>query len=624
MSDAGATSQQELWSNGETDEPVQAQGATQPVSANMARHDVGDATHRLAARSLAYRDDDHGANLDRGAEEEQVVGPRESRHPPQTAASVTPSADDDTSDERTTRTQRSMLWAAYGDALGFVSELVDLRGLERRTRGAPLNHLMEWRRRIGGRRGLDVSLPAGCWSDDTQLRMAVGRSIGDHGFDVEALGRVELPVWLSYALGGGRASKAAAKNLGKPSTLWYANTFAGWTNAGGNGAAMRIHPHVWASRDLDGDYMLDVIADTVCTHGHPRAIVGACFHAATLAHCVKTGTVPDSDTCAGIVDRVGDAVQLIEKHSILGPVWSGLWERETGERFNNVWQVTVDELHHAIKKAADGAEATDSDAAAYQGIADRLGLRDRAQQGSGILTTVAAVALASAASGAHEGVVAAANAVGTDTDTIASMTGALLGACDAAMDPPEDPLDSAYLRAEADRLLAVAKGGQAQGHLYPDILTWSAPQTQADALVSNNGNLVVEGLGEVTRLAAEPMYTVREDFAWEWVRTSFGQTLLIKRRPTLRTLGDGNKVTPPLVPQEKPARATAESETSGSDRSELKPLDRGVKIDDAIEYARGKIADDKAIGYAVRRVARDGSYADLAVLVAALRDDLRR
>ena len=429
------------------------------------------------------------------------------RHMSDSSSARPDAAAGDGCSERATRTRGSMVWAAYGDALGFVSELVDQKGLERRTRGAPLDHLMEWQRRIGGRRCVEVLLPPGCWSDDTQLRMAVSRSIGPHGFDAEAFGRVELPVWLSYALGGGRASKAAARNLGKPSTLWYANTFAGWTNAGGNGAAMRIQPHVWASPDLDGDYMLDVIADSVCTHGHPRAVVGACFHAATLAHCLRNGAVPDTDTCMDMAGRVGDAIQLIEEHSTLGPVWSGLWERETGEQFSDAWQVTVDELRHAIENAADSAEAANGVGAAYGGIVDRLGLRDRAQQGSGILTTVAAAVLAAAASKAHVGVVAAANAIGTDTDTIASMAGALLGACDGAADPPEEPLDSAYLRAEADRLVAVARGEQAHGHLYPDILTWSAPQTQADALVSDNGSLAVEGLGPVTRLESEPMYT---------------------------------------------------------------------------------------------------------------------
>ncbi len=54
------------------------------------------------------------------------------------------------------------------------------------------------------------------------------------------------------------------------------------------------------------------------------------------------------------------------------------------------------------------------------------------------------------------------------------------------------------------------------------------------------------------------------------------------------------------------------------------PLDRGIQVDDAIKYARDNIADDKALGYTVRRVARDGTIADLAALVTALRDDLRR
>ena len=557
-------------------------------------------------------------------------GPISAHHMADLSSARLDAAAGDGRGERAVRTRGSMLWAAYGDALGFISELVDRSGLERRTQGSSLDHLMSWTRRIGGRRGVEVSLPAGCWSDDTQLRMAVSRSIGGHGFDVETFGRVELPVWPSYALGGGRASKAAARNLGKPSALWYANTFAGWTNAGGNGAAMRVQPHVWASPDLDGGYMLeggcmlDVIADSVCTHGHPRAIVGACFHAATLAHCMKFGTVPDADTCLDIAARVGDAIQLIEKHLTLGPVWSGLWERETGERFNDAWRVTVDELQHAIKHAADGAEAADSDDTTYEGIVDRLDLRNRAQQGSGILTTVAAVVLAATASNAHRGVVAAVNAVGTDTDTIASMAGALLGACDTTSNPPEDPLDSAYLRAEADRLLAVARGEHAHGHRYPDILTWTAPPTQADALVSDNGNLAVEGLGPATRLEAEPMFTARRDFAWEWVRTHFGQTLLIKRRPEVKLRDAGNELLPPPTSHTSPSHVATRQGHQTRNRHAAKPLDRGIRVDDAIQYAKEHIDDDKALGYTVRRVARDGGVAELAALVTALRDDLRR
>jgi len=41
-------------------------------------------------------------------------------------------------------------------------------------------------------------------------------------------------------------------------------------------------------------------------------------------------------------------------------------------------------------------------------------------------------------------------------------------------------------------------------------------------------------------------------------------------------------------------------------------------------HQRSRIADDEALGYTVRRVARDGTIADLAALVTAIRDDLRR
>ena len=540
-------------------------------------------------------------------------------------ASPTPTTCD-VSDERAARTTNSMMWAAYGDALGFISELVDRKGLEARTQGAPLDHLMDWKRRVGGRSGVHVLLPAGCWSDDTQLRMAVSRSLSGHGFDVETFARIELPVWLSYALGGGRASKAAAKNLGKPRTLWYANTFPGWATAGGNGAAMRIQPHVWASRDLNGDYMLDVMTDSVCTHGHPRAIVGACFHAATLAHCLETGAVPDADQCLSIAAGIGKASRLIENDSNLGRTWIGLWEQQTGKPFRDSWRMTVEELKASISEAAEGVEAADRIDGAYAAVVDRLGLRATEHQGSGILTTVAAAALAATASKAHEGVVVAANAIGTDTDTIASMAGALLGACDGASGPPEEPLDSEYLRQEADRLTAISQGHRAASHPYPDVLTWIAPQTQADALVSDNGSLAVEGLGKVTRLKASAMYTAREDFAWEWVATDFGQTLLVKRRPEVKPRDAGNDPAPPAAPASD-SRSRREPEHRNRARTTRKTRhaepSRGT-VDRAVIEAREQIADDAALGSIVRDVAQEGSLGDLLNFMRIIRDDLRR
>ena len=119
----------------------------------------------------------------------------------------------------------SALWSAWGDALGFATELADNVGLVRlRTGSEKVTNTVEWRRRIGGRSGPIVDMPPGCYSDDTQLRLATARSIGLEGsFDVAAFAKVELPAFLAYGLGVGRGTRLATKNLGKPSVSWNSN-----------------------------------------------------------------------------------------------------------------------------------------------------------------------------------------------------------------------------------------------------------------------------------------------------------------------------------------------------------------------------------------------------------------
>ena len=433
---------------------------------------------------------------------------------------------------------------------------------------------------------------------------------------------MELPVWPSYALGGGRASKAAAKNLATHSTLWYANTFSGCYDAGGNGAAMRIQPHVWASPDLEEAYLLDVITDSICTHSHHRAIIGACFHASTLAHCLRTGSPPTLDECLEIARSLGGTLSLFNTHQSLSSVWLGLWERSTNEDFHDQWQTTVSELCEALQQARAAINCTGRLPGGYQAVCENLELYAEHQRGSGILTPVAAAALAMVARHPHEGMVVAANELGTDTDTIATMAGALLGACHPGKHPPEKPLDGNYLLNEADRLTAISQDIQTDNHQYPDLLTWTAPQTQADALVTDDGQLAVEGLGPVKELDDELLWSPRKDFAWQWVQTEFGQTLIIKRRPEVRSRKAGNTLEPPS-PVTSPSHKRSKTNGQTSRRANL-PLDRGLNIDRAVKHALEHINDDSEIGYTIRRTARDGTIYDLIALVTSIRDGLRR
>ena len=182
----------------------------------------------------------------------------------------------------------SALWAAAGDAVGWIGELTDERGVRRRVGSPRIHKPVTWRRKLG-RFGPTVQLPAGTYSDDTQLRLAVSRAIRASGeFDIEAFAKVELPVWLAYSLGGGRGTVAAATNLGRNNVAWFSNFFARndgpqYVESGGNGAAMRVQPHVWKSDPSKHEaFIPDVLRDAVVTHGAPQGFCGAVFHALCL------------------------------------------------------------------------------------------------------------------------------------------------------------------------------------------------------------------------------------------------------------------------------------------------------------------------------------------------------
>src|SRR2546430_1538367 len=97
------------------------------------------------------------------------------------------------------QTRLSAVWAAYGDALGFITELADEGRVQYRSGSSNVTRTIEWRRKIGSLTGITVVLPAGTYSDDTQLRLATSRAIrGDGTFDVAAFSKVELPAWTNY------------------------------------------------------------------------------------------------------------------------------------------------------------------------------------------------------------------------------------------------------------------------------------------------------------------------------------------------------------------------------------------------------------------------------------------
>ncbi|WP_245945048.1 ADP-ribosylglycohydrolase family protein [Pelagibacterium lacus] len=452
----------------------------------------------------------------------------------------------------------SALWAAAGDALGWITELSRDGTVEARTGLDRIVEPVEWRRFIGGKMGVRVHLPAGTYSDDTQLRLAVSRSIrGDGNFDAEVFARIELTAWQAYLLGAGNGTKTAAANLAKRGVNWFSNFFdkgANYISAGGNGAAMRIQPHVWATPSADSDRLfVDVIRDALITHGHPHGFVGAALHAAMLFETISRGKLPAYEDWQTILASLVRIPSWIEQDRQLAAFWRPAWEQTTGQSLG-------DAVHNAIDEADRDIEAVlpilaSKDPARYTSALEAIGCLSDKYRGSGLKTALAASVLAHLYEGhIEDALIRSANTFASDTDTIGTMAGALLGAIE-----PRSPKwliqDRDYIVDEAQRLARIRDGIRSASFPYPDLNRWAPPSTQSDAVGEFGAGLALLGLGQLEPIGEE---YAAADAVWQWFSLPFGQTVLAKRRKKLKL-----KIEENMLPGRRSA-APASHDDSGS------------------------------------------------------------
>ncbi|MDY4339778.1 ADP-ribosylglycohydrolase family protein [Xanthomonas sp. LF07-6] len=461
----------------------------------------------------------------------------------------------------------SALWAAAGDALGWITELAHgSANVMRRSGTATVQRPVAWERVIGGRTGPKVALPAGTYSDDTQLRLAVSRCIRNGGtFDAEAFAKIELTVWPSYALGAGRGTKAAAANLARRNTTWYSNFFESgsqrYVSSGGNGAAMRVQPHVWARKSSGPELVLTVLQDALITHGHPQGFCGAVFHALTLHATISAGAVAGPDVWTDLVETFLDIPEILDNDPQLAAFWRAAWESKTGNSLPDALQAMRDaslkdiESIHSLAKSMEPEE--------YPRVLDALGCTSQEFRGAGFKTALAASVLAHMhrSSSPAQALVQSANELESDTDTIATMAGAILGAC--VEEAPNWPIqDHDYIVREAARLARIAAGQPSEYFIYPDLARWSPPANQHAAVGQLGDNVALAGLGMIR---AEGQDYRSGDSIWQWYRLPFGQTILAKRKATL-----------PKVAQDQMPGESARLKATQSPKSRNQPGDQGA------------------------------------------------
>lgn len=327
----------------------------------------------------------------------------------------------------------AMLFSAVGDALGWPLENVSHKAKPYMQRKLPIKSFVNWRKVIGGRYwGYLEEIPAGTYSDDTQLSIAVARCINQNGvFRADRFAYEELPLWLHYERGGGRATKLAARNIVKvKKSDWLHNYFKGgetsYFNAGGNGAAMRNLPIALAKAHNVKAVIIESMKNAVITHGHPRGIVGSIAYGLALKHVLLSS---ESDARKNLVDSLVSELE-ISYETILNDkdthTWIKDWNKnkpKQSQAFEVVYQETIKEAKTYLTAIPNFSERDSRAFYAY------VGALSRTTKGSGVATVIAAL-FTFVKSGANPAgaIVEAANMLDSDTDTVAGFVGGLLGA----------------------------------------------------------------------------------------------------------------------------------------------------------------------------------------------------
>ncbi|MEU4617485.1 ADP-ribosylglycohydrolase family protein [Streptomyces umbrinus] len=331
------------------------------------------------------------------------------------------------------RARGLLIGAAAGDALGWPQEQRSgIVGGQRTRQVEPKLEFRSWLR-WGGTQFARYEDPvaAGEYSDDTQLLLATARACLKGADWVTWFTSVELPAWPVYQRGGGRAVLKAGRSWEAGRVPWEgsSDSVRSYFAAGANGVAMRIAPHVilTLSETSPQPLISRVVRDGITTHGHARALLGAVVHALALRHTLRRqGTMEYGDLISELIDSPAwndfDAAC-----AELPREWSRKFEEYSDCSFREAWRGTVAEVEALLQICQDSLKR--AALADDEKTLSALGCFDKKVNGSGTVTAVAASYLAARfAARPSMGLLRSAFLSNADTDTLASMTGSLLGA----------------------------------------------------------------------------------------------------------------------------------------------------------------------------------------------------
>jgi ADP-ribosylglycohydrolase len=369
-----------------------------------------------------------------------------------------------------TKYKGSIKLSAIGDALGWITEFEkSQQSLKEKFGTERIENFYTWKKTVGGRfYGFIDTIKAGSYSDDTQLLLAVARSIKKDGnLDHNYFAKIELSNWLDYARGGGRTVKTAADKISRKSTKWFNNFYNFKVNgenydykqSGANGAAMRVLPIALANLGNTEKIKEEIFCNSIITHGHPRAILGAMLYGYAVNQIIVYR--PEDFNWENYITQIGldfpkkFELSFINKMEIRE--WLKEWNRSSNKTFESVYAETITETQNQLRCIYQSIKQNTP----VQETLKKIGCFDPATKGSGIATVVAGIYLATKFHDKPlEAVIRSVNALGSDTDSIAAFTGGLIGALHGHSIIPDKwktVQDIDYLDKVAERLLAISE-----------------------------------------------------------------------------------------------------------------------------------------------------------------------
>jgi ADP-ribosylglycohydrolase len=447
-------------------------------------------------------------------------------------------ADKASSEQATTleaRAEGAFVAFAAGDALGWPQEF-PTKVLGGQGKSIVQPGFRRWTRRGGTRyNAYEEPIEQGEYSDDTQLMLAIARCrrLSGNGWWTEFT-RVELPLWTLYARGGGGATKRAAASWLRGQAPWKADKLEerrAYFEAGGNGAAMRVLPHAifYASQSEPSRLLHDVALDSAATHGHPRAVVGAAVYAYAAWFLLRTR---HTLRFGELVDEVLEGKPHWSEPPAsdqAGTGWSVAANAAFGS-YEKLWNQVIHEMSDLLKAVreglAAGALADDTQ------LLKKLGSFSE-RKGAGTVTAAAVLyECARYAAQPVQAVVSSAFARGADTDTIAAMSGGLVGCLNGTEWLSPDWFrvqDCAYLRYLGRSVAHSNESADRQ----PERKSVSVRDLEALESSLWNGESVKDfaGLGSVKSAESSALKSVVKNSAAKRLRisTGAGQTLYLTK-----------------------------------------------------------------------------------------------